>query len=333
MKIPSIAIKKIAIFRALHLGDLLCTIPAFKALKIAYPSSKIYLIGLPNSAPLCNRFNKYIDGLIVFPGYTGLPEQEYSQSEIDSFINRMQKEKFDLIIQMHGNGTIVNSLCASFKPTHLAGFYPPEEEHTNSNLFLLYPNFGHESSRHLLLIKHLGIKIESKKMEFPITQRDEIEFKNLQLFDSSKPYICIHPGSRDASRQWPISNFSSIGDFVRQRGYEVIITGTQNEHSLAEKVAKTMKYSSSNFAGRTSLGSLAVLLKNSRGLISNCTGISHIAAAIETPSVIISMDGEPERWGPENKDIHQTVDWLKDQQYGKVLMAVERMLPLIQQFS
>jgi ADP-heptose:LPS heptosyltransferase len=33
-------------------------------------------------------------------------------------------------------------------------------------------------------------------------------------------------------------------------------------------------------------------------LLSNCTGVSHIGAALRTPTVVISMGGEPERWGP-----------------------------------
>ena len=62
-------------------------------------------------------------------------------------------------------------------------------------------------------------------------------------------------------------------------------------------------------AGKTSLGAIGVLIKNAALLISNCTGVSHMAAAFETPGIVISMDGEPERWGPLNKELHRTIDW------------------------
>ncbi|MDM1293412.1 hypothetical protein HX021_03785 [Sphingobacterium sp. N143] len=39
---------KIAVFRALQLGDLLCAMPAIAALKYNYPESTLYFIGLPH---------------------------------------------------------------------------------------------------------------------------------------------------------------------------------------------------------------------------------------------------------------------------------------------
>ncbi len=61
-------------------------------------------------------------------------------------------------------------------------------------------------------------------------------------------------------------------------------------------------------------------------LIANCTGVSHIAAAVKTPSVIISMDGEPERWSPVNKNLHHVIDWTKDPHFDSVFNAVIKMI-------
>jgi ADP-heptose:LPS heptosyltransferase len=322
---PPKEIKTIAILRALQLGDLLCAIPAFRTLREYYPEAEISLIGLANSISLCKRFENYIDDLIIFPGYYGLPEQDYDTERTNEFIQTMNNKKFDLLIQMQGNGTYVNSLCHTLNPRYLAGFFPPEEP-VDSSLFMPYPNFGHEKDRHLLLLKKIGITSKNKEMEFPITSADKSHFQNLDLKLTPKTYICIHPGSRNRLRQWPIEHFSSIGDFITQHGYQIIITGTTQEKMLAEKVCAKMHSASINLTGKTTIGSLAVLLKNSAGLISNCTGVSHIAAAIKTPSVIISMDGEPERWGPPNKALHYTHNWLKNKSYEAVKDAVKRML-------
>src|SRR5437660_5245696 len=103
-------IKKIGVFRALQLGDLLCAIPAIRALRAAYPAAEITLIGLPWASALVQRFPKYFNRFIWFPGYPGLPEQEINAEMTLHFIHQMREEKFDLLFQMQGNGTIVNSL-------------------------------------------------------------------------------------------------------------------------------------------------------------------------------------------------------------------------------
>src|SRR5215471_5209254 len=101
---------KIAILRALQLGDLLCAIPAIRSLRDAYPDAEITLLGLPWAASFTERFNKYIDRFIHFPGYPGLPEQVYSPEAWRSFGEIMAQENFDLVLQMQGNGTIVNKM-------------------------------------------------------------------------------------------------------------------------------------------------------------------------------------------------------------------------------
>src|ERR1700712_115299 len=109
MKLPE-SIKKIAIFRALQLGDMLCAIPAIRSLRNTYPSAEITLLGLPWAKSLVKRFPDYFNNFIHFPGYPGLPEQPFKASEFLSFLSIVQKENYDLVLQMQGNGTLVNPM-------------------------------------------------------------------------------------------------------------------------------------------------------------------------------------------------------------------------------
>src|SRR4051812_9355445 len=99
-------IRSIIIFRALQLGDMLCAVPAFRALRQRFPDARISIAGLPWMKLFVERFSKYLDEFILFPGYPGLPEQPQDNAATLDFLSGIQRRKFDLAIQMQGNGSI-----------------------------------------------------------------------------------------------------------------------------------------------------------------------------------------------------------------------------------
>lgn len=317
-------IRKIGVFRVLQLGDLMCSIPAIRALRKEFRDAEIFLIGLPNSKDFVHRFPNYFNGLIKFPGYPGLPEQPYDKVEIVNFIELMQKQKFDLILQMQGNGNIVNPLMELLGSHYTAGFYREKDYIPGGGLFIPYPG-GHEAERHLKLIEHLGIESRGAYLEFPLYPKDYEDFTNSDIPVKKGEYVCIHPGSRGAWRQWDTANFARIADYCYERGKEIVITGTKDELPLAEEVAMYMNHKPIIATGKTTLGALGVLVKEAFALVSNCTGISHIASALNTPGIIISMDGEPERWGPLNKEVLTTIDWLSFPDFHQAELAVNKL--------
>lgn len=319
-------VQKTVVFRALQLGDLLCSIPAIRALKLANPNMDITLIGLPWAKSFVSRFNHYFNGFISFPGYAGLPEQPFDAAEFALFMQEMKANKIDLLLQMQGNGTIVNPLLESFGATYLAGFDPMESKVSAHASLLRYPNEGHEIDRHLALMSSLGISEAGTFLEFPIYEQDIVEYKQLALPLEAGKYVCIHAGSRGAWRQWPPHYFADIADYCSALGYAVVLTGTADELQIVQEVAALMKYKSLIVAGKTTLGSLAVLIREAAAIVCNCTGVAHMASALETPAVVISMDGEPWRWAPKDAVLHRCIDWTREPEYELVQLAVSSVL-------
>lgn len=315
-------VKKIAIFRALQLGDMLCIIPAVRSLRMAHPAAHITLIGLPWAKEFVQRFSAYFDDFLSFPGYHGLPEQNFNQGLFDMFLTKVKMHQFDLILQMQGNGTIVNQLLQTFGARSIAGFSPGPQPLTPETFFMPYPNHGHEITRHLELMAFLGIPPMGTNLEFPLTKQDEDDFEKLKLPVTKGQYIVVHPGSRGSWRQWPPLYFASLGDFCIKSGFQVVLTGTKEEISVINEVVKLMKHPPIVAAGKTTIGSVAVLIDQAYALIANCTGVSHLASALSTQSVVISMDGEMERWAPMDKTLHATIDWTKTSDYQVVLKEV-----------
>jgi ADP-heptose:LPS heptosyltransferase len=317
--------QKIAVFRALQLGDMLCAVPAIRALREARPEAEITLIGLPWAASFVQRFSQYFDRFIPFPGYPGLPEQEYDESAFRWFLEEMQAEAFDLLLQMQGNGTIVNELLSQFNAVNLAGFHN-EESRMQSMLFMEYPAYLHETERHCALMRYLGIPVTSTKMEFPLLAGDHAALAQLGLPLKAGKYVCIHPGSRGGWRQWPPQYFALLADHCAEKGFDIVVTGTAAEKDITREVIKCLHHPAIDLTGLTSLGMLAALLHDSFLLVANCTGVSHMAAALRVPSLIISMDGEPYRWAPQNKVLHRTIDWTLQPGIGKVVLELNNFI-------
>src|SRR5215469_16269914 len=96
--------RRIAIFRALQLGDLLVAVPALRAIRKHFPAAEITLIGLPWAASFVRRFSCYIDRFVEFAGFPGINEVEAHPERTASFLEEQRVYSYDLVIQMHGSG-------------------------------------------------------------------------------------------------------------------------------------------------------------------------------------------------------------------------------------
>ena len=67
------------------LGDMLCAVPALRALREAYPRAHIVLIGLPWASAFVDRYAALVDELMVFPGAVGFPEQPETDAGLPAF--------------------------------------------------------------------------------------------------------------------------------------------------------------------------------------------------------------------------------------------------------
>jgi ADP-heptose:LPS heptosyltransferase len=303
-------IRSVVIFRALQLGDMLCAVPALRALRTSLPQARITLVGLPWASQFAQRFHAYVDEFIAFPGHPLLPEQAVRHEELSGFYISLCGKHITLALQMHGSGDISNEIVSGFGADAMAGFTRGEPVSAERTVLLPYPQNGAEPERLLSMVQKLGANPAGDYLEFPLTQDDERELQESGLAEGLVPgnYICIHPGARHRDKCWPPERFAEVADRLAEEfGLAVVITGSAAEAGVAAEVAGHMQANAINAAAPISIGAMARLMQGARLLVCNDTGVSHIAAGLKLKSVVIFSKADIARWAPLDRHNHRCI--------------------------
>jgi ADP-heptose:LPS heptosyltransferase len=195
----------------------------------------------------------------------------------------------------------------------VVGLRKPNEFCPDGKLFIVSEDQEHEVLRFLKLTDALNIPRQGDHLEFPLFAHEQEKVHEMLRSNgiAEGRYICVHPGARDTKRRWPAERFALLADKLTAEGYTILLTGSEEEKELLHQVTSIMTLDAIDTVeafGHLELGELAALIHFSMGLVSNDTGVSHIAAALDVPSVIIfSSYSTPSRWAPLDASNHAII--------------------------
>src|SRR3954469_1856882 len=219
---------RIAVLRALPLGDLLCAVPVLRSFRRAWPEAEITLVGRPDTREFVERFGAYLDGLLELPPYPGL-DPAADAAAVPVFLREAQARGFDLVVQLQDDGAITNPLAALFGGSRTAGFYVEGAWCPDPAAFVLYPDRGPEPTRLLMLPERIGLPVDAPTLEFPVTDEDRAALTDALGGEPPAEYACIAPGARRAGRRWSPTGFAGVADALAERGLAVVLTGSEED--------------------------------------------------------------------------------------------------------
>ena len=282
-------VKKYLIIRFSSIGDIVLTTPVIRCLKqqtnaeIHYITKKAYVNILVN--------NPFVDKVHSF------------ETEITEIANELKNENFDFIVDLNN--------LRSVRLKKLLGKPSAAFPKLNLKKFLL-TNFKwdvmpsvHVVDRYFDAVKQLGVNSDGKGLDYFIPEKHKVD---LSSFDIPTGFIAFSIGAKFATKRLPNDKIIAI---INGLGKPVVLLGGPTDKpNAAEIVAKCSGVIS--LVGKIDLDESASVIEQADVVITNDTGLMHIAAAFQKR--IISIWGNtvpalgmypymPEN--PDNYSIHE----------------------------
>ncbi len=109
-----------------------------------------------------------------------------------------------------------------------------------------------------------------------------------------KPVAIFCPGAEyGPAKRWPIPYFAELAQNLQQQGYVVWIIGSNKDQEVGDKIVALGNLSTRNLCGSTDLTDAVVLLSCAALVVSNDSGLMHIAAALDRPMLALYGSSSP----------------------------------------
>ncbi|APZ42114.1 lipopolysaccharide heptosyltransferase II [Acidihalobacter ferrooxydans] len=112
--------------------------------------------------------------------------------------------------------------------------------------------------------------------------------------EDPRPALGLCPGAEfGPAKRWPSAHYAAVARYYRSRGWQIWVFGSQNDFEVAEAVCRDAGPDCTNLAGRTTLGEAIDLMAQTAAVVSNDSGLMHVAAALDRPLVAVYGSSDP----------------------------------------
>lgn len=278
---------RVLVIRGGALGDFILTLPAIRLLREAFPSAHLEIIGYRHIAALAEgRF--YADGV-----------RSIEYGPLAGFFAR--------------SGTLDEELCEYF-----AGF-----QQVVSYLFdpdgIFEANLRRAGVKHFLpaYVRMDDSQHAAQQLAHPLQSLAlYLEEAGAAVFPNdadgaaadaflagwTRPFRALHPGSGSPRKNWPLARWREVVAGLLERGESLLLVGGEADQATLSHLESVFQ-NRVRIARDLPLPHLAAILARAGGFLGHDSGISHLAAAVGTPCVLLFGPTDPVIWAPANSQV------------------------------
>lgn len=288
-------VERVLVVRLRSIGDTVLATPSLLALKRFLPHAAIDILVEDWVAPVLAS-HPYVDNVITV--------RKGGIASRVGVARRLRANRYDVVYNLHG-GTTATLLTRATGAKHRVGFetYQYARLHNHlapSSSALWRRDKTHSAEQQLALLGWTGVPVTDRpRTQLAVTpEADEAVTAKLRQADLGEtPFVLVHPAAAFATKQWSAEKFGRVIRELSEQGLPVVVITTPEQ---TETLAELQRHAPAPVVSFNdlSLPEVTALLTRARLFVGNDSGIAHMAAAVETPAVVIFGSSNIAHWRP-----------------------------------
>lgn len=283
--------EKILLLRLSAIGDLVLTSPLVRALRRRFPHARIDFVIKKNFAELMAH-NPHLSAVHCVE-----PEQGFKG--LEQLGRQLHQARYDLVLDLHRNfrTSFLARLCGAARIERY------RKHILRRWLFVKFKaatmqRIPSVAQRYLQTAAFLNLPVDDAHTELYWQAEHEAEARRVLLqagWQAEQPLICLAPGAGYFTKRWPVAYFAEIAREIAStfKNFAVAILGGRQDRELGQYIREHNHAELLDLTGACSLLASAAIIKRSRLVLANDSGLMHIAEAVGTP--VLALFGSTTR--------------------------------------
>ena len=289
-------VKRVLLVKLRSIGDTVLSTPSLIALRRFLPDAQIDILLEDWVAPVLDGFEPVDNVIAVGKGSTERLRTSW----------RLRQKRYDVAFNLHG-GTTATLFVRASGARHRVGLATYQYPFLYNHLLSSVSDFWHQEKTHsaeqqLALLGFVGVPVEGRPKSRLTVNEQALNSINSRLSESAirnaqSAMALFHPSTAFFTKQWPTENFARTAEFLAEKGLQTVAVTSKSENAVLEKLVHESKVPIITFDD-LSLPEITALASKAKLFVGNDSGIAHIAAAVQTPTVVIFGSSNRDHWRP-----------------------------------
>lgn len=261
---------KFLILRFSSIGDIVLTTPVVRCLRKKYPDAEIHY-ATKHAFRSIVKYNPYINKVHLLG------------NSLIELVALLKEEKFDYVIDLHNNQrTMLIKVQLGVKSNSFNKLNLQKWLMVNFKINRL-PNL-HIVDRYMDTVAELGVQNDGEGLDYFILPDEEVTVNQLPV-QFHNGYIAWVIGAKQNTKKFPAEKITRV---LAQLNYPVLLLGGKEDETEAQAVISKLGETKANIynaCGKYTLNGSASLVRQAKLVVTNDTGLMHVAAAFKRPTI------------------------------------------------